>query len=61
MADWIFFKAYPHEMKNRRRKQQPFPTLCRICGKPMTNNNDICSSCRKFIKYKQFEERKKKK
>lgn len=54
---WIPYKAKVHELKNRRKKASPLPTLCRVCGKPLNNNADMCGSCRAFIDQKQEEER----
>lgn len=51
------YKADVHELKNRRKKQPALPTLCRICGKPLYNNADMCEDCRAFIDQKQEEER----
>lgn len=60
MTIWQPNRAMKHEMKNRRKKQQPFPTLCRVCGKPLKNNkHDVCKSCREYINNKMHEERKK--
>lgn len=58
MAIWLPYKAKAHEKKNARKQQSPFPVLCRICGKPLRGNSDMCKSCRDFINYKKEQERK---
>lgn len=55
---WIFYKAKPHELKNRTKKYTR-PSLCKICGKPLKDDtHDLCYSCNKFISQKRYEERK---
>ena len=51
-------KGKPHEQKNQRKNQNYFPSLCRICGKPLQNNANICKGCKAFIDQKNKEERK---
>ena len=56
MPIWLPYKAKPHELKNRN-KRNTCTHLCSICGKPIHGGGTMCGGCENFIKRKQNEER----
>lgn len=59
---WIYYKAKPHELKNRTKKynrnhnnfgymRDKAPKSCLICGKPLKKSEKrLCKSCNGFIR-----------